>query len=96
MKKKTQLLKIIILIISGCIATNDVTSYNDAFGKSTYILADSTGIISVYENGKDITEEYKRERIIVMGKKITLYSAINTELLFKSKYFIWSTFKNCT
>lgn len=69
MEKKIQLLKIIILIICGCIAANDVTSYKDTFGISTYIIADSTGIISVYENGKDITEEYKRERIIIMPKK---------------------------
>lgn len=55
---KKRLLQIFSLIILGYIAANDVTNYKDTFDASFYIIADSTGIISVQKNCEDITREY--------------------------------------
>lgn len=68
MYKKILLHSMIVMeIILGCISACERTSDKDMRGLSTSIISDSSGIISVHRDGKDITEEYlsKQKRIEV-------------------------------
>ena len=58
---------ILSCIIGGSIAANHVISDNDSLHKTTYIIADSNGILNVYKNGEDVTSEYLEKQYMIQN-----------------------------